>query len=179
MERRCSPSRVAGDRQGLPPASQADVKPAREPRVWASVFSPWRLAKPDGNYTRHVLAIARTMSAWQYSATSARVGSRSAAANSMRFDRRGVARSELHDATRASLVSAFPGELARGRELRHDRANSDSIWRHGVSWAAHCPPIWTRQVLVCGSSRHPEPVRSLFPEHRLFAPGLATGLVVA
>src|SRR5215472_16035988 len=57
------------------------------------------------------------------------------------FDRRGVARSELHDATRASLVSAFPGELARGRELRHDRANSDSIWRHGVSWATHCPPL--------------------------------------
>jgi hypothetical protein len=56
------------------------------------------------------------------------------------FDRCGVARSELHDATRASLVSAFPGELARGRELRHDRANSDRIWRHGVSWATHCPP---------------------------------------
>jgi hypothetical protein len=41
----------------LAPASQADVKPAREPRAWASVFSPWRLAKPDGNYTRHVLTI--------------------------------------------------------------------------------------------------------------------------
>ena len=57
--------------QGLPPASQADVKPAREPRAWAIVFLHWRLAKPDGNYTRHVLAIARTMSAWQYGATSA------------------------------------------------------------------------------------------------------------
>jgi hypothetical protein len=55
------------------------------------------------------------------------------------FDRRGIAPSELHDATRASLVSAFPIELARGR-LRHDCANSDSIWRDGVSWAAHCPP---------------------------------------
>ena len=96
------------------------MKPAREPRAWASVFSPWRLAKPDGNYTRHVPAIARTMSAWQYSATSARDGSRSAGQTLCDFDRRGVARSVLHDATRASLVSAFPVELARARELRLD-----------------------------------------------------------
>src|SRR6516162_3087353 len=80
---------LARQGRGRPPragtSKSGGREAAREPRAWASVFSPWRLAKPDGNYTRHVLAIARTMSAWQYSATSARVGSRSAAANSMRF----------------------------------------------------------------------------------------------
>src|SRR5467141_3825286 len=57
---------------------------AREAWAWASVFSPWLPARPDGNYTRHVPAIARTMSAWRYSAISARDGSRSATANSTR-----------------------------------------------------------------------------------------------
>jgi hypothetical protein len=42
-------------------------------------------AKPDENYTQHVPAIARTMSAWRYSAISARGASTSARANSMRF----------------------------------------------------------------------------------------------
>src|SRR5206468_1722744 len=57
---------------------------AREAWVSANVSSPWPPAKPDRNYTQHVPAIARTMSAWRYSAISAQDGSKSAMANSMR-----------------------------------------------------------------------------------------------
>src|ERR1700724_2228444 len=49
-----------------------DANPARKARAWASVFSPWPLAKPDKNFTRHVPAIAQTTSASRCSATSAR-----------------------------------------------------------------------------------------------------------
>ena len=77
-QRRGRPSRVATSN---PVERRAG---ARTPSL-GEVSSPWRPAKPDGNYTQHVLAIARTMSASQYSATSARVGSTSARANSMRY----------------------------------------------------------------------------------------------
>ena len=75
--------------RGRPPRaatskSAGGANPAREAWAWASVFSSWPPAKPDGNYTRHVQAIARTMSAWRYSAISVRDGSRSATANSTR-----------------------------------------------------------------------------------------------
>jgi hypothetical protein len=56
----------------------------REASAWESVFLSWPPAKPDMSFTRHVLAIARTMSAWPYSAISVQDGSRSATANSMR-----------------------------------------------------------------------------------------------
>jgi len=79
--------RVASASQELPPVSQPDAKPAHEPRAWASAFLPSRPAKPEENYTRHAPAIARTMSGWRYSAISARGGSRSAKANSMRYRR--------------------------------------------------------------------------------------------
>src|SRR6266404_8223876 len=78
------PREAAGGRQEHPQASRRETNPAREASAWASAFSPWLPARPDGNYTRHVPAIARTMSAWRYSAISARDGSRSATANSMR-----------------------------------------------------------------------------------------------
>src|ERR1700738_4183566 len=78
------PREAAGGRQEQPQASRREANPAREAWAWASVFLPWPPAKPDGNYTRHVPAIARTMSAWRYSAISARDGSRSATANSTR-----------------------------------------------------------------------------------------------
>jgi hypothetical protein len=60
-QKRQLPTRVAGGRQEPPPAGQQDVKPGRESSAWASVFSPWRPAKPDKNYTQHVPTIARTM----------------------------------------------------------------------------------------------------------------------
>jgi hypothetical protein len=44
---------------------------------------------------------------------------------------RGSPFAELHDATRASLVSASPGELARGREFRHDTVVAGA--RQGLS----------------------------------------------
>jgi transposase len=75
---------AAGGRQEQPKANRRDANPARKARAWASVFSPWPLAKPDKNFTRHVPAIAQTTSASRCSATSARGGSRSAMANSMR-----------------------------------------------------------------------------------------------
>jgi hypothetical protein len=76
------PPEAAGGRQRQPRTSQRNANPAG--RASASVFLPWPPAKPDWNYMRHVPAIARTMSAWRYSAISARDGSRSATANSMR-----------------------------------------------------------------------------------------------
>jgi hypothetical protein len=74
---------AAGGRQEQPEANR-DVNPARKARAWASVFSPWPLAKPDKNFTRRVPAIGQTTSVSRCSATSARGGSRSAMANSMR-----------------------------------------------------------------------------------------------
>jgi len=76
-QRRGRPSRVATSN---PVERRAG---ARTPSL-GEVSSPWRPAKPDGNYTQHVLAIARTMSASQSSATCARVGSRSATASCTR-----------------------------------------------------------------------------------------------
>src|SRR5262245_63829528 len=57
---------IAPRGRGRPPeqprANRRDVNPARKARAWASGFSPWPLAKPDENFTRHVPAIAPTMS---------------------------------------------------------------------------------------------------------------------
>src|SRR6266481_9584134 len=78
------PREAEGGHQEQPQANRREANPAREAWAWASVFSPWPPAKPDRNYMRRVPAIARTMSAWRYSAISARDGSRSATANSMR-----------------------------------------------------------------------------------------------
>src|SRR6266478_7845341 len=78
------PREAAGGQQKQPEASRRDANPARKAWAWASVFLPWPPAKPDRNYMRHVPAIAGTMSAWRYSAISARDGSRNATANSMR-----------------------------------------------------------------------------------------------
>ena len=75
---------AADGRQEQPKANRRDANPSRKARAWASVFSPWPLAKPDKNFTRHVPAIAPTMSASRCSAISGRGGSRSAMASSMR-----------------------------------------------------------------------------------------------
>ena len=78
------PREAAGGHQEQPQANLRGANPAREAWAWASVSSSWPPAKPDKNYTRHVPAIARTTSAWRYSAISARDGSRSVTANCMR-----------------------------------------------------------------------------------------------
>jgi hypothetical protein len=78
------PREAAGGCRKQPQASWWEASPAREAWASANVSSPWPPAKPDRNYTQHVPAIARTMSVWRYSAISARDGSRSATANSMR-----------------------------------------------------------------------------------------------
>src|ERR1700730_17597529 len=76
------PPEALGSRQRQPRSSQRETYPPR--RASASASLPWLLARPDRNFTRHVPAIARTMSAWRCSAISARDGSRSATANCMR-----------------------------------------------------------------------------------------------
>ena len=74
--------------RGRPPKAATSKSAGGEPSARSLGLGERVLAlatgKPDGNYTRHVPAIARTMSAWRYSAISARDGSRSATANSMR-----------------------------------------------------------------------------------------------
>ena len=91
----------------------------RKARAWVSVFSPWPLARPDKNFTRHVPAIAQTISAWRCSAISGRGGSRSAMANSMRHrpQRSGRARQPEpgSKSTTAQFLSWFD-EFAAGSE---------------------------------------------------------------
>jgi hypothetical protein len=79
---KCNGPEAAGGRQREPQSSQRDANPAHRASVSASL--PWLPARPDRNFTRHVPAIVRTMSAWRYSAISARDESRSVTANCMR-----------------------------------------------------------------------------------------------
>src|SRR6266446_4366991 len=76
------PPEAVGGRQRQPQSSQRDANPAH--RASASAFSPWLPARPDRNFTWRAQPIVRTMSAWRYSAISARDGSRSVRANCMR-----------------------------------------------------------------------------------------------
>src|SRR5262249_24118954 len=76
------PPEAAGDRPRQPQSSQRDANPAH--RVSASASSPWLPARPDRNFTRRAPPIAQTMSAWWYSAISARDGSRTVTTSYMR-----------------------------------------------------------------------------------------------
>src|ERR1700730_8455394 len=73
--------------RGRPPRAATSKSAGGEPSARSLGLGERVLAlatgKPDRNYKRHVPAIARTMSAWRYSAISARDGSRSATANSI------------------------------------------------------------------------------------------------
>src|SRR6267142_4982450 len=76
------PLAAAGGRRKQPRTSQRDANPAH--RASASASLPWLPARPDRNFTWRAQPIAQTMSAWRYSAISARDGSRSVTANCMR-----------------------------------------------------------------------------------------------
>jgi hypothetical protein len=87
-EAKTSDAERGGQRQPRAAASKSAGRQAgARTASLASAFLPSRPAKPEENYTRHAPAIARTMSGWRYSAISARGGSRSAKANSMRYRR--------------------------------------------------------------------------------------------
>ena len=73
---------VAKQSRGRQPRAATSKSVGREPGARTPSLGERVLAlqpaKPDKNYTRHVPAIVRTMSALRYSAISARAGSRSA-----------------------------------------------------------------------------------------------------
>jgi hypothetical protein len=79
---------IATRGRGRPPRAAESKSAGRKPSAQSSGLGERVLAlatgKPDKNFTRHVPAIGQTTSASRCSATSARGGSRSAMANSMR-----------------------------------------------------------------------------------------------
>src|SRR3984893_14505416 len=96
----CRVKSLMAARRKQPRTSQQDANPAH--RASASASLPWLPARPDRNVTRHVPAIARTMSAWWCSAISARDGSRSVTANCMRHR----PQQSRHPGARRRLISA-------------------------------------------------------------------------